>query len=241
MAEKRNVDEYMYEACRQDKESLLTLGPDFHKIEKEAITKFKRRKKARVRKILIQSVAAVAAVFILMNGMVIISDIPEVMAYRNTLRRYFFNLVNGDADRSTEAQILNTSKSIQEAQAEVPFQIPFPHWIPEGYELIKVSADKDGYGIYNVIIKYGQPDDDKNNTIDIVISNGTGLSDTMPQEGEVPFEKHTISGHEVYIKAKSENPAAKTHCFYEYSELGIQIEGNFDISALSQIIEGLKP
>lgn len=234
MAENKNVDEYLYEACRQEKENLLSLGPDFQKIEKEALAKFKLRKKTRVRKIVIQAVAAVAAIFIIVNGVVIISDVPEVMAYRNTVRKFYFNFVNNDSEQDNE----KVPKYIEDAQQTVPFKIPYPHWLPAGYEMAEASADTDGLGTYYVEIIHNRSNADKRNAIQINITNETYI--TTPSVGEPPVEVKDIAGYKVYIKANGDNPEIGFNCMFFYDDLCVTLTGPFDIAVFTQILESFK-
>lgn len=241
MAENRNIDEYLYEACRREKDNLLALGPDFTKIETEALEKFKRRKKSRVRKIWVRAIAAVAAVFIVVNGAVIISDVPEVMAYRDTVRRYFFNLVNNDPEQNSESINLKTSKSIEDVQGVVPFTLPYPHWLPEGYEVLKASAVTDQHGTYDVNFKYNKPNADISNAIQVYITNGTQFANTKPSVRESKFEKQTILEYEVYVRVKRSDSNDNFFCMFYYGDLSVTISGPLDIKVFTQILENFKP
>lgn len=185
-----------------------------------------------------RAAAAVAAVFILLNGVILLTEIPEAKAYRNSVRKLFFNLVNGGD--SFEMQVVSTSQEIEKAQKKVPFQIPFPHWLPEGYTLEEITANGDGHDLYIVKIVYNNVTNALSDKLFIYIENDASIISTLPSEGESAYDKITLSGNDVYIQTVTTDKYTRLKCYYFYDQgLLIHITGNIDTQTMSQLISGI--
>lgn len=237
MDENGKIDEILARACSENREILLPFGPDFAGIEKNALLKLRQRRGSRTRKLWFRTAAAVAAAFIAINGFLLFAEIEPVKAYRAEIRSLVFNLFSNNQTGAMEAELVRTSTEIDRAQKTVPYHIPTPGWIPEGYEFSSACALDDGNDATQVKIRYKKQDE----SLEIDITNDTSISSTMPSTGEGNLEELDINGMKVYAASVKTEKGSRIFCYYYNGQgLGIYISGDMDKQSLTKFIEEFK-
>lgn len=235
--DENRLDDILYQACKENRESLLSFGPDFSNIEKEALLKLRKRKTARRRRAWLRTAASVAAVFLFINLFFIFADFEPVKAYRAQVRMLFFNLLSNNTSGDFEAEIVRTSNEIAKAQKTVPYHIPVPGWIPEGFKFGDVRAVASGNNDYKVTIQYKNNED----IIRVDFENESSISATVPAKGEGGFEKIKVNDMTVYLTSFSRDNGERIQCYYINNQgLNIRISGNMDKQSLEKFIEEMK-
>lgn len=238
--DENKLDDILYKACKESRESLMPFGPDFDRIEREAIIHLKKRHATHRRRVWVRTAVAVAAAFLFINGFFLFAEFEPVKAYRAEVKKLVFNLVSNNTTGAFEAEIVRTSNEIAKAQKTVPFQIPVPGWIPEGYKFDDVRVVSSGNDDYQVTIQYSA----QNEKISISIGNDSSISgtDAAKIEGtEGTFETMRVGIIDVYYAFINKDKGQRVQSYYINSQgLNVHISGNMDKQSLQKFIEEMK-
>ena len=237
MNDDTKYDNLLYKACRENKDELAQLGPDFSKIEKGALLSYRQRSRKHKSKIVFRTLAAVFSAVVLLNIFLFFTDIAPVKAYRDEIRKLVFNLFSSKTDSDIETQYYIASTEIQKIQKQVPFTIPVPGWVPPGYTFKSAEMRNDEQDIYTVTITYVNGND----TLLLNVTNNTSISETVPSPDEPQYDEMNINGNKVYIRSYIIDNIALSKCyFYNSQGLLIDIYAPIDKQSLIMIIESLK-
>lgn len=229
----QNFDELILTFCKEHKDELSELGPDFDKIERKVRAKYQKKRIKHRRTLFLRLCACILAALVALNGFLIVADTRPAQAYRTEIRKLFFNLFNDKTQLNTEAEIIRTSKEIENVQDSVPFKIPVPQWVPVGYTFQKITISHDSDSISYVKMHYSNGQDD----LVMIISNDIELSNTIPSQGEGNYEQVNIDGNEVFIVMLDKNGDSYYKCiFYNKQGLCIHINCSLDKQSLLDFI-----
>jgi hypothetical protein len=237
MKNENELDELLYKACQDNNEYLKQYGPDFSKIEEGVRLrhKYKMRKKAFIP--VVRVAIAAAAIIVVVNGILIFADFEPVKAYQNEIKKLYFSVFNDPANMKTEAEIIKSTNEIEKAQKSVPFTIPVPGWIPEGYTFNNVTLTEDGEHVTIVKLKYSSSTEN----LLISISSDSAISGTDPSFGERNFEVVKINGADVYIATANRDNGDRIKCsYYNNQGLNIYMSGSIDKQSLIRFVQSMK-
>jgi hypothetical protein len=225
-------DELLHTACREKREELSKFGPDFRRIEAGVLTVYKKRSSKRRNTLILRTAVAVVSTVVLVNAFLIFAEIEPVKAYKEDIKKLVFNIFSSKTEDNMETQYRRVSNEIQKMQHLVPYSIPFPAWIPEGYIFEKVEMSQQNDDSYSVRIIYKKGD------VNIIIdmSNDTSIANTLPTSEESNFEKERIDDTDAYFLI---TPNRSKCIFYDKQGLCIYISGNTDKQSLIRMMESM--
>lgn len=229
-------DELLHRAGRENMELFSGYGPDFSKIEREALLACRKNAKRHKRTFILKIAAACAGALILLNALLLFVEIRPVKAYQEQVRKLVFNIFSSKTEDKIDSEYYKESDEIQKVQKLVPYKIPAPTWLPPGYQFSDVQMREDGNGIYTVNLKYtGNAD-----TMLVYISNDSFLSNTLPSEGEGGFDKLNVDGSDVYVAEIPTDSGVRSKCyFYNKQGLNIYISAGVDKQSLIKIVKSM--
>lgn len=207
--------------------------PDFDRLAAQAGAEYGRRRRKKTVALALRCAGICLAAVVVVNGALLFAETAPARAYRETVRVLYFNLVNGGQEQPPEQQ----STDLATIQEKVPFTIPQPRWLPEGFVFQQATLQESGDGeLYFVTMKYRNGDD----ALHIYVSNDTMFSQTKPSPDEPPMEEVGIGGAPVYLREGDPEKGSHTQAiFYDKHGLFITVSGVVDRQQMVKIVEGL--
>lgn len=223
-------DELLHAACRESRDALARFGPDFRGIEAGVLSAYRKRSARRRNILILRTAVAVVSAVVLVNAFLIFAEIQPVKAYKEGIKKLVFNIFSSKSEDNIELQYRRVANEIQKMQHMVPYDIPVPGWIPDGYVFESVEMNKESDDSYSVRINYNKGYE----SLHIDVCNAPSISNTIPSSEESSFEKERIGDADVYFYIS----IARSKCIY-YNEEGlcIYISGNIDKQSLIELIK----
>lgn len=228
MGKKMEIDHFLREYSKDNPELRDALEPDFDRIKKAAIQetsmfRFARKPAFRI----------AAAVLILFAAFVVgtfFSASPVVRAYRQKAESFVYSIVNRPV-KGDPAELGTGISQIDEIQKRIPYTIPVPHWLPDGFSLAEINDANMGDGIYSVSLRYKN---EKGNKLEITIINEID-ADSASVNATSP-EHIDVRGMDVVVDTNGD--LIRTY-FTTGGGLFVQVIGNLDKQAALNVALGI--
>lgn len=116
MDKKINIEKLIKKASEKYPDEMNTIDQidesTFDRIEKKALESFYSKKERKPWGIVLKTIAAVAAIFILFTATLVLAEVPAIRAYKVSIEKLIFNLTN-DKDRhdNTDGKVVEAEKA----------------------------------------------------------------------------------------------------------------------------------
>ncbi len=125
----------------------------------------------------------------------LVIDTPVIASYKLFMRQrvnWVLNDPDAMGDKTAEYRVVNDVE-FEELEKKVPFKVPWPTWLPEGFELdyIDYSYNAD---LYALSFRYNDNDGDY-----IAISINTDAPENLEKTMAVDYEKVKVGDFEVLL------------------------------------------
>jgi hypothetical protein len=237
MGKKIETEEFLQKYAEQNQAELTKeLSPDIQKIIANVKAEAAKKNKKSRWLLVLKTCAAVVVVGILFNAMVFFSDMAPVRAYGRDVKRFVLTLLAPDRDKNTVSDGVNiTDDNIAAVQKKVPYHIPVPSKLPQGYSFNRIDMTDNLDGTYDVTIIYRSA----SGAITYLVTNSDLFQKTKPSDGESPFKAQVIDGITVYSSSPTEEGEHIVCFFVNKKGLFCNIAGSISEQSLMEMIQSM--
>lgn len=228
MGKKMEIDHFLREYSKDNLELRNALEPDFDRIKKAAIKKTSMFRFAREPAFRIA--AAVVILFAAFGVGTFFSASPVVRAYRQKAESFVYSIVNRPV-KGDPAKPGTGIAQIDEIQKRIPYKIPVPHWLPDGFVLDQINDANMGDGIYSVLIRYKNGNGNKLqiNIVNEIDNDSAMVKVTSPEHIDVQGTDIVVDTDKDLIRVY----------FVSESGLFVQVVGDLDKQAALNVALGI--
>lgn len=215
------------------------IAPNFDTIAMNVRVLAKKRKARRRLFLALKMSAAILVVGFLFNAMIFFYDYSPTKAYQYNLKRLVYSLFSLDQAELANSQNENANPDIDEMQKKVPYRIPVPGWIPEGYKYSSIRMQDDLVDIIIVTLNYKRDDQ----MISIIMDNSTHSSMIdfkATTVSSLTFKEVKVDGVTYAIGTSDMDGVYNMCMFINKSGLFIQITGPIDEQSLIKVAASLR-
>ena len=236
MTRKVDVDALIRDTAVNNWEDFAFLAPDFEQVEQGAIRRTGTPK--WFSSVPLRTVMVLAVIFVAFTLGGILRGNASVQAFRHrALVMWNAFAYNGSTEEYDGQAVLCTNETLEQVQKKVPFPIPVPNWLPEGFTFDEAQLVDDANGIYNITLLF----QNGRELILVHYSNSDGQGGASAY-GSQPHEKVMAGNCEVHLRrAQNKDEYSSASFIYGNSLIThISVPYSVDIESLKKLILSIR-